>query len=486
MKKQDGIALIATLLIMVAIMALGVGTMFLSTMNLKIAENSRTQAVAHYNAEAGMEAAIVRLKKDYEAATPKQFPAAGAFVLPTSPDASTVTYQSVSYTPYTTAGSRTQARVVIVGTGPNNARYQTEALFASTSNVNTDPNTPPDPNSFPRGLVSEGRVTAKGDHELINARIHGNRGFDLNGNGKGYTQCTGANLDVCTELSGTSIPISAGRKEIGDTYNYYCDAKGDLCDSETRVKSAYLKDKVNIGAPPYVARRNLIFKTTSLLPATESSPQSCTRTVTALPTTYTAGETICVSGNVNITNDRIYSNVNIIIKGTLTIAANVNLYNTNILSTGAMMIEGNATMNTSRLFSDTDVVVNGNVPYTGSSTIAAGRDMTLKGNIEHTDTSSTDIGMGLMSGRNFRAEGNMKGAGSKSQRLVNVAVWAGGTADVSGASAIRGGISSVGNLSVNGASDIDGRGNFTNTDLATAGSGSGTVPIQQMVTSSRR
>lgn len=443
---------------MAAIMALGAGSLFLTTMNLRVAENSRTHAVARNNAEAGMEVATIKLRQEYAAATPRQFPA--SLTLPTS---SGVTYQLSSYTPYTSSGQRNQARVIIVGTGPNNARYQTEALFGAASSSSSSSAAP----NFPRGLISEGVVTAQGDHELYNAKIHGNKGFDLNGNGKGYYRCTGT-PEVCANTGdATGDFISAGIKTIGDVWNHTCRAKKSLCaGNPAQPKSTYLKEKVTIGTPPYVARRNAVFGTTSLTTTTETSPAVCntSNTVSSLGNSYSAGSTVCVNGNVNITNDRTYSNVRIIVKGTVTLRANVTLNNTNILSTGALLIEGNANMNTSRLYSDTDVTVNGNVPYTGASTIAAGRDMTLKGNIEH--TVSNDIGMGLMAFRNFTATGNMKGSGSGSAKFVNVIVWAGGTASVSGASQIRGGISAVGNLNVNGASDIDGRGTLTNTDLS--------------------
>lgn len=168
MKKQDGIALIATLLIMAAIMALGVGTMFLSTMNLKIAENSRTHAVARYNAEAGLEAAVVKLKQDYT--TNRKFP--DTLTLPSSPS-SDVTYQ-LGTNGYQVYLAGTQARVVVVGTGPNSARYQTEALMTVGNSVNP---------AFLIGLTSEGgiRITGGGSSEFINAGVHSNTEVSLTG-----------------------------------------------------------------------------------------------------------------------------------------------------------------------------------------------------------------------------------------------------------------------------------------------------------------
>ena len=466
MKKQDGIALIATLLIMAAIMALGVGTLFLSTMNLKIAENSRTHAVARYNAEAGMEAALAQLKIDYKAVTPNQFKDSTysasnptGFRLPSSSSDTTVTYQLFTYTPYPTTGTpKTQARVVIIGTGPNNARYQTEALFGTSSSSGSSSSTPGNPN-FPPGIVGEGVTTIKGNHKVYNARIHGNKGFALDGNGEGYYNCT--ENGVCTSLTGPDIPVSAARKEATDTYTYTCKSNNNLCDSSTQPKSFYLKDRVMIAAPPYVARRNAVFGTTSTTTTTETSLSGCTHTVSSLGSSYPAGSKVCVTRDVTLSNNRTYSNINIIVKGKLTIEANVTFNNTNVLSTNDLLIKGNATMNTSRLFSDKNVTLEGNVPYTGASTIAAGRNMNIKGNIEHSATN--DIGMALIAVGNFTAEGNIEG---RQTELVNVAAWVGGTATVKGNTKIRGGVAAKGNILIEGNVAVDGRGTFINGDLA--------------------
>lgn len=55
MQRRAGFALTTSLLVMLVIAALGVGAVFLSNMNLRIAENTRTQAIARYNAESGMD-----------------------------------------------------------------------------------------------------------------------------------------------------------------------------------------------------------------------------------------------------------------------------------------------------------------------------------------------------------------------------------------------------------------------------------------------
>jgi Tfp pilus assembly protein PilX len=148
MKRQDGIALIATLLIMAAIMALGAGTLFLSDMNLRIAENSSTHATARYNAEAGLDGAIIQLTREYNAA--KQFPS--ALTLPSSPT-SEIVYQLVTPASqgYSTNTARTTATVRVLGSGPNNARYVAEAFMAIAINP-----------AFLKGLTSQGNIRVSG------------------------------------------------------------------------------------------------------------------------------------------------------------------------------------------------------------------------------------------------------------------------------------------------------------------------------------
>lgn len=198
MKRQDGIALIATLLIMAAVMALGVGTLFLSDMNLRIAGNSSAHAIARYNAEAGLDAAIIQLTKDYEVA--KRFPT--SLTLPSSPT-SQIIYQAVSPSSqgYSTNTARTTAVVRISGRGPSNARYVAEAFMAVAINP-----------AFLKGLASEGniRVTGGGSAEFVNAGIHGNTGESLPGysNSNFYTCATPTQpLTTCTVAN--PLPVSS-------------------------------------------------------------------------------------------------------------------------------------------------------------------------------------------------------------------------------------------------------------------------------------
>jgi hypothetical protein len=156
---------------MASIMALGLGSMFLTQMNLQIAENTRSNAVAKYNAEAGVDTATVLLTERFEALG-KTFPATwnmpatATYRLFPNPDGSDNGY--VRYT------ATNQARVRVEGFTPNNARYVAEILLGSASTINP---------AFEIGIASMGtvRITGGGNAEFINAGIHGNTGNELPG-----------------------------------------------------------------------------------------------------------------------------------------------------------------------------------------------------------------------------------------------------------------------------------------------------------------
>lgn len=198
MKRQDGIALIATLLIMAAIVALGVGTLFLSDMNLRIAGNSSAHAIARYNAESGLDAAIIQLTKEYGVA--KRFPT--SLTLPSSP-ASEIIYQAVSPSSqgYSTNTARTTAVVRISGRGPNNAQYVAEAFMAVAINP-----------AFLKGLASEGniRVSGGGNAEFVNAGIHGNTGEGLPGySNSNFRTCATPTQEFSTCPITDPLPVSS-------------------------------------------------------------------------------------------------------------------------------------------------------------------------------------------------------------------------------------------------------------------------------------
>ena len=63
--RESGFVLITSLLVLVLLAGFGAGAFFLTNMNLRIAENTRTSAIAHYNAHEGLDVALLILAKEY-------------------------------------------------------------------------------------------------------------------------------------------------------------------------------------------------------------------------------------------------------------------------------------------------------------------------------------------------------------------------------------------------------------------------------------
>ena len=64
-RPQQGIAIVSVLLVMAALVAFGLGTLFLTQMNLGIAGNARSATRADNNAAAGLNAAFVALQRAF-------------------------------------------------------------------------------------------------------------------------------------------------------------------------------------------------------------------------------------------------------------------------------------------------------------------------------------------------------------------------------------------------------------------------------------
>lgn len=465
MKKQDGVALIATLLIMAAIMALGVGTLFLSTMNLKIAENSRTHAVARYNAEAGMEIAFVKLKREYETATPtKQFPNTGSFTLPGSPDTA-VTYQPIStqagesqYAAYTTGGQRNQARIVVIGTGPNNARYQTEALVV-VSATKTE---------F-HGIETEGVVdVSSGTSIYTDAGVHGNAGVNL-GNNNFYTCLNRDASGSCTstqELHGSDIPVSTSN-------NSTCLVKGE---NYTACERDHEPITVN---PDYLAKRDRAIQASNVQNAvpprtgTSSSANgiycdkiiNATNPVTLDSLDLTPGKVICAEGNGNITVPTAsLSGVTIIADGNVGFGGNTNVSladNTTLISkNGTVSLGSKSSVMNSHIFSQGSVDYNGQQnTFGGVSTIATAGNINIGGSSSIATDSNNNKGIGIA----MIAGGNVDVNGS-SQWFAGIV--AGGAVNANGGPTLYGAIQAKGTISIKGGIDIDSGLGVLNDNLA--------------------
>jgi hypothetical protein len=452
MKKQDGVALIATLLIMAAIVALGVGSLFLSNMNLRIAENSRTHTIARYNAEAGIEAALVQLKREY--ATNKTLPA--TLTLPAAPE-STVRYKLSPNQGYVTDTSGTTAEVRVWGEVLNSdtAKYVAEALVvigAAKTKL--------------YGIETEGVVDiSSGTSIYTDAGVHGNAGVTL-GSSDFYVCLSRDASGVCTateELHASDIPVSTSN-------NAACSVKGE-------AYSACERDHQPITVnPDYLAKRDRAIQASNVQNAVPSRTGTlssangiycdkvinATSALTLSTLDLVPNRVICVEGNGNVTVPaNSLSSVTIIANGNIEFDKNADVSLTNdttlISKAGTVSLGKKSSVMNSHIFSQGSVDYNGpNNTFGGVSTIATAGNINIGGSsaIATDSNNNKGIGIAMIAGGNVDINGN-------SQWFAGIV--AGGYVKANGGPTLSGGIQAKGTIEIKGGIDIDsGLGVFNN------------------------
>lgn len=129
--SNRGFALVTSLLVLLVIAALATGALFLSNMNLRIAENTMTNAIARFNAESGLDQTYVVMASYVLGEGKTVLPAdLGELTAELAEWDMTDGWQVVGYERYVGTGRNgaDQARVRVRGTGPRNARHDVEAL----------------------------------------------------------------------------------------------------------------------------------------------------------------------------------------------------------------------------------------------------------------------------------------------------------------------------------------------------------------------
>jgi hypothetical protein len=227
MRTDQGVALVASLLIMVAIMSLGVGSLFLTDMNLKIAENARSSTIAKYHADAGVDTAVALLTSSYH--DTNKFPA--TFTLPVTAGQS---YRLLPGSDGYRRDGDDQVRVRVEGFTDSGARYVAEVLLATTDALNP---------AFAVGAASMGRVEVRGGSaEFVNAGLHGNKGLRLPGYSTDSFRSCDANaaFSSCAAVYPSLGPLPVSSSNGADCYlNPHCDNRA----AEVQLEVAYLCER---------------------------------------------------------------------------------------------------------------------------------------------------------------------------------------------------------------------------------------------------
>ena len=210
MRRRDGIALVVSLVVLVVLVAIGLGSMFLAQMNLGIAQNTRASALAENAAESGLDSFMVYLSSAYtnDGAFPADKSALDAQVANLSLPG--VTFEVASYERY----ADDQARIAVRGLFPGrNAEHVSEALVIGLSTPTTI--TPTQDPLFGKGLVTDGSIYLPGN---ANLDIDMWAGQDINVTGgkskmvgghvaqAGGTDCSVGHITCTTNATPPSVP----------------------------------------------------------------------------------------------------------------------------------------------------------------------------------------------------------------------------------------------------------------------------------------
>jgi hypothetical protein len=419
---RQGIALIASLFILVAVFVFGVGSIFLARSNLGLATSQQAHAIAKSAAEAGMDAVLIGLN------------AAGA--IPTSQaqltvptlsvvDGPAVTYQVVSYVPSTAS-----VRVSVLGTAPRGGRYQTDAVLVPVVIGGSAPGVP-----FPIGLVSEQGVDVKKVMQMTNSTMHANTALRTTDSLDNiYRSCN--DVGQCTTLTGTNRPVSASP---GATCSLDSKSHSGICSSGT-VGSTYVKPPVTVGAPPIDTVIAEAFNRP--LPTSATDPL-CGQVVN--------GRTLqCLSGGTGTTYTSIagQSNADIVVFGNARIKGSYT--GVNLLTIGGHLdLDGPVTVRSSTLVSGMNITQRNELNAGLKTTIAARGTIDLTGNIFSITTGTSDPnGVLFMSGGSFRSGNAIEKtviSGSSTERAA-VFIWSGGAVTLDNKADLLGGIAAVGNI----------------------------------------
>jgi len=155
--------LVTSLLILVVMVVLGAGAFFLTMMNLRIAENTRSSAIAQFNAYEGVDLALIALAREYRVRSGESWPSLGELSAllpadaPYAPIALDLDAAAVGEVPQ--SGS-----VTVQGIGPRGAVYESSARFTGLRTpIEVPPGTDP---LFGVGFVTPEQITINGNAQF--------------------------------------------------------------------------------------------------------------------------------------------------------------------------------------------------------------------------------------------------------------------------------------------------------------------------------
>jgi hypothetical protein len=198
--RQDGNIMFTALMIMAILSIIGLYANSIATTELQITTNVETNTMAFYNADAGVQHTLARIKQQLNAGTDinnidlnnSEYQAPNGFSFAVTMD-----------DPW--SNSSGPHRFVSTGSGPRGAVFSIEAVFTNTIEVHP---------AFKLGMVSGGDISINGASDITGS-IHANGNVVQNGSGiiRGNVSA-GGNVTIGSTIEGGSAYANADLMEL--------------------------------------------------------------------------------------------------------------------------------------------------------------------------------------------------------------------------------------------------------------------------------
>lgn len=187
--RSPGFALVTALLVLTVLVTLALGGAFLANMNLRIAENTRTQLIATSNAQEGLDVSFIAMARSYRNWLESEIAGSGTVGELTEGDLFDETVAQMpatgdydlleleSFEPIVGDASRATAIVVVRGVGPRSAEHISRARVETVVSASSSG----DPGQFSDGFVTDGQIEFNGTG-AYDINFYAGSLVDVNGN----------------------------------------------------------------------------------------------------------------------------------------------------------------------------------------------------------------------------------------------------------------------------------------------------------------
>lgn len=162
--RESGFVLVTSLLVLVLLAALGGGAYFLTNINLRIAENTRSSTIAHYNAHEGLDIALIALGREFFLRGDGTWPSVTE-LRDRMPADSEFEILSLILDPANAEGLEEFGLITVRGYGPRGGRYETGARFkGEVTPIPIDGEADP---IFGTGWVTDAHISINGRTDFL-------------------------------------------------------------------------------------------------------------------------------------------------------------------------------------------------------------------------------------------------------------------------------------------------------------------------------